>query len=296
MDNNVKKEIKNILEKENMRLESYKGEITEEVIEEFKDVTNWCYFCFNAKLSENFIREFKDEIDWFMVSRWQRLSEDFIREFQNKVYWGEIFDYQKLSENFIREFQNKVDWGYISMFQQLSENFIREFQNKINWGCISANQQLSENFIREFKNKVDWGYISKYQKLSENFIKEFEDKINKEIQYAIHHDKRTEEEKIEEIKNYVKLWNLEFDGEYLYAYRNHDQWGRGYYNKTIFYEKGKYYRDWRCDLNPKNNNSFGFGVWPVGKIKIKIKVDDWGVIVEQKERNKARVWGFEIIQ
>jgi hypothetical protein len=295
MDNNVKKEIKNILEKENMRLESYKGEITEEVIEEFKDVTNWCYFCFNAKLSENFIREFKDEIDWFMVSRWQRLSEDFIREFQNKVYWGEIFDYQKLSENFIREFQNKVDWGYISMFQQLSENFIREFQNKINWGCISANQQLSENFIREFKNKVDWGYISRYQKLSDEFVKEFENKINKEIQYAIHHDKRTEEEKIKEIQDYANECRLEFDGAYIYAYRNHDEHNRGMYNKTISYEKRKYYRDWRCDLYPNEVNSFGLGICAFGNTKVKIKIDDWGTVVKGHKRGKARVFGFEIV-
>ena len=101
-------------------------------------------------------------------------------------------------------------------------------------------------------------------------------------------------EKLKEVKAYAKKYNLKFDGEYLYAYREHDGNGRGIFNKTIIYEKGKYYKDWHCDINPKNQNSFGLGIFPKGNTPVKVKVEDWGVAINKKD-GKARVMGIEIM-
>jgi hypothetical protein len=86
---------------------------------------------------------------------------------------------------------------------------------------------------------------------------------------------------------------LKFENDVLYAFRDHDEYGRGMFNKTIFYTKG-YHRDWRCDLNSYNKNSFGLGIWPKGNTPVKVKVDDWGCVVMGDNGGKARVWGFEI--
>jgi hypothetical protein len=67
------------------------------------------------------------------------------------------------------------------------------------------------------------------------------------------------------------------------------------FKKTIRYKKGIYYRDWHCDMNSSNKNSFGLGIWPEGNTPIKIKVDDWGCRVTTDRNGKARVWAFEII-
>jgi hypothetical protein len=87
---------------------------------------------------------------------------------------------------------------------------------------------------------------------------------------------------------------LEFDGKYLYAFRTHDVWGRGVHNKTIFYTKRETYRDWHCDMNPKNENSFGLGIFPKGNTKVKVHYQDWGVEVNSKD-GKARVWAFTAV-
>jgi hypothetical protein len=216
-----------------------------------------------------------------------------IEEFKDKANWINISVYRHLSEDFIREFQDKVNWYFISTYQQLSEDFIKEFQDKANWYYISAYQPLSEDFIREFQDKVDWDCISECQHLSENFIKEFQDKINIEIQRKNHKKKSLKEQK-KEAKEYAEKYNLKIDNKYLYAYRNHNKGGRGNFNMTKVYEPGIYYKDWHCDMNKDNLNSFGFGIWPKGNTPVKVKIEDWGVSVNRND-GKARVWGFEII-
>ena len=170
---------------------------------------------------------------------------------------------------------------------------IEEFKDLVNWYNISANQQLSEKFILENKDLVDWNYISRFQKLSEKFIKENKDLINIKEQ-KLSFKEKTLKQKIKEAKIYAKKHNLKINKIYLYAFRNHDFHKRGIFNKTISYKKGIYYKDWRCDMNKDNKNSFGFGIWPEGNTKIKIKISDWGVEVN-REDGKARVSGFEII-
>jgi len=96
-----------------------------------------------------------------------------------------------------------------------------------------------------------------------------------------------------EMIEYAKQHGLEFDGEYLYAYREHDSRGCGVYNKTIFYERG-YYRDWRCDMRRENENSYGLGIFPKGNVQVRVKVDDLGCVIDRND-GKCRVWGFEIM-
>ena len=97
------------------------------------------------------------------------------------------------------------------------------------------------------------------------------------------------------ISEYAKKHNLEIDDKYLYAYRNHDKRGAGLYKLNSRYKKGIYYRDWHCDTNPNNENSYGFGIWPEGNTKVRIKLEDWGTAVYTNSKGKGRVWGFEII-
>ncbi len=174
----------------------------------------------------------------------------------------------------------------------MSEEFIEEFQDEVNWDSISIFQRLSEDFIREFQNKVNWFYISIYQILSKEFIIEF-NQINNQLYEKIHKGK-TYDQKLEEIKEYAEKHNLKFDGKYLYCFRKHDKWGCGYFNKTIRYESGKYYHNWRCDMRENQENSFSLGIWPRGNTPIRVKVEDWGVAVN-REDGKARVWGFEVL-
>jgi hypothetical protein len=306
MKKSLVKEIENLIKQDNLNCSieefkdkanwiriSYSYPLSENFIREFQDKVNWDCISKHQQFSEDFTREFQNKVNWLYISARQSLSEDFIREFQDKVDWYYISEYQHLSEDFIREFKDKVNWNDISCYQSLSEDFIREFQDEVNWIDISANQQLSEDFIREFKDKVNWIYISKNQSLSEDFIREFKDKINIGIQRR-NHKKKSLKDKKKEAKEYAGKYNLEIDDKYLYAYRNHDEFGRGMFNKTKLYKSGIYYRDWHCDMNKNNENSFGFGIWPKGNTPVKVKIEDWGVSVNRND-GKARVWGFEII-
>jgi len=216
-----------------------------------------------------------------------------IEEFKDKVKWNGVSYSQKLSLDFIREFKDKVNWTFISNSQKLSLDFIREFKDLVNWTFISNSQKLSLDFIREFKDLVKWNYISKYQKLSLKFIREFKDKVDIELQRKTHKTK-TLKQKLKEITNYAKTHNLKINKNYLYAYRDHDQLGRGIFNKTIYYKKGKYYTDWHCDMNKDEENSFGLGIFPEGNTLVRVKIEDWGVEVD-REDGKVRVWGFEVV-
>ena len=193
----------------------------------------------------------------------------------------------------IEKFKDKVAWDYISEYQKLSEPFIEKFKDKVDWDYISGYQKLSEPFIEKFKDKVNWSYISRCQKLSEPFIKKFKKELDVETQRKKHTEK-SYEEKLKEAKSYAKKHNLKIDDEYLYAFRNHDIHGRGSFNKTIMYEKGKYYEDWHCDMDKTRENSFGLGIWPEGNTPVKIKISDWGVAVDRDD-GKGRVMGFEVI-
>ena len=266
---------------------------TEGFIRSTPDKVDWYKKSYSQKLSENFIRKYQNKLDWDEISKYQHLNEKFIREFKDKINWGEISRNQRLSEGFIKEFKYMIDWEDISINQKLSESFIEEFQDRIKWNHITRFQKLSEEFIREFKDKFNWNYISYFQILSKEFIEEFKDIININIQILTHHNKLTLQEKQELVEKYCEKYNLESVDDYLYAFRDHNMNNSGMFNKTIKYEKNEYYYDWRCNLNPEDLNSFGFGIFPEGNTKVKIKIEDIGCLVN--DNDKLRVWGFEII-
>jgi len=272
---------------------SHYQKLSEKFIEKYENKVSWDLISKYQKLSEKFIEKYENKVNWNYISFNQKLSEKFIEKYENKVNWNLISQYQKLSEKFIEKYENKVYWDYISAYQKLSEKFIEKYENKVNWINISYNQKLSEKFIEKYENKVNWNDISINQKLSEKFIEKYKDKINIEIQEKNFKEK-TLEEKLKEIKEYAKEHNLEFKNNKLIAYRNHDMHNRGVWNKTISYEKGKYYKDWRCNMNKEEENSFGLGVFPKGNTKVEVKVEDWGCEVG-REDGKARVFGFKVI-
>ena len=181
----------------------------------------------------------------------------------------------------------------IIMKEQNLNCSIEDFKDKLDWIYVSEYQKLSEEFIREFQDNVNWNNVSKYQKLSDSFIREFKDKVDIEIQTRKHKEK-TLEQKEKEIKEYAKGHKLKYDNGILTAYREHDLWDRGSWNKTIYYEQGGYYRDWHCDMDENEEDSFGLGIWPTGNTEVEVKVEDWGVAVNKND-GKARVWGFKVV-
>jgi hypothetical protein len=93
---------------------------------------------------------------------------------------------------------------------------------------------------------------------------------------------------------YAKKHYLKIKGGLLLAYRNHDKFGRGAYKKTLFYQRGKLYRDWHCDPRAEVKNSFGFGIWPKGDIKVAVPLKDF-VVVVNRDDGKARVLAFRVV-
>jgi len=245
------------------------------------------------KLSGEFIEKFKGKVNWVNISINQKLNGDYIAKFSNYVNWNNVSRYQRLSEDLIEKYKNQVDWEYISVYQKLSEEFIEKYKNQVNWDCISAYQELSEKFIEKHKDKVHWFNITCSQNLSEEFITKYEKKIDTSI-YNRSHKTKTLKQKQAEIKEYAEKYNLKYDDEYLYAFRNHDKFGSGMYCLNTYYEKGKYYRDWHCDMREGNINSFGLGIFPKGNTSVKVKISDWGLEVNRDD-GKCRVWGFEVI-
>ena len=89
-----------------------------------------------------------------------------------------------------------------------------------------------------------------------------------------------------------KKHNLKIENGYLYAFRNHDKRGSGNYKFNSFYKKGEVYKDWHCDLNPKNKNSYGFGIWPKGNTPVRVPLKAWGTAVYEDPDGK----GFHMYQ
>ena len=296
----MKELIKNIAKEFNIPVRFYKGKLTKNSKQEFKDKVNWKSISRCQTLSEDFIREFKDEVDWDWISINQILSEDFIREFKDKVWWHFISINQVLSEDFIREFKDKVWWHFISTNQVLSEDFIRKFKDEVDWHFISIHQILSEDFIRKFKDEVDWECISIHQTLSEDLIKEFQDKVN---WYCIFEHQTLSEDFIREFSSkfhweciskyqtlsndFIREFELEIpdtcwlykskeykldyikkntdyeiiDDKYIIAYKSVKKDNRSVYMPSRYlYKIGNEYES-KCNYNINKGNSYGLSAW-----------------------------------
>ncbi len=244
-------------------------------------------------------------VNWEQISEKSKLSEDFIHEFRHQVKWAVICINQKLSLAFIHEHKEQVNWFAICRWQKLSLTFIRKHKSYVDWVCISEDQNLSESFIWEFKSRLDMFTVFVSRKLSASLVKRLKVMFfhNRDYLSAKRYLNRSfklksDKQKLREVKDYAKKWSLEFDGEYLYAFREHDKEGRGAFNKTIFYDEiGKEYRDWHCDMDKDDTASFGLGIWPKTdsvNTRIKVHYKDWGCEVSDA-CGKGRVMAFTLL-
>ena len=242
----------------------------------------------------NFHNRYIKENNWYMVSITPGLTSDDLEVLYPFLEWNVVSQYQHLSSEDLEKFQDRLNWFYISKFQILSSKKLEKFKDQLQWGVVSEFQHLSSEDLEKYQDVLSWYLVSISQKLSTVDLEKFKFLVYPDLQVK-HHKEKTMKQKKREMAKYAKKHNLEFDGEFLYAFRMHDVFGRGTWNKNIFYEKGKYYRDWHVDMDPNEENSFGLGIWPEGNTPIKVAVDDWGLEISTDKHGKCRVWGFTVI-
>ena len=233
------------------------------------DPTNWNELteiqkndsCYNKKLSLEVITEHWNELTEYQKDcccEYQKLSQAFIAK-----YWKVLTERQKY---------------HCCQYQKLSQAFIIK-----NW-----------NEFTEFQKN----YCCQYQKLSLEFITKYWNEFTKWQKndcQQIQLDYPNKEQRIIRAQEYAKQHELETDKISFIAFRNHDFHGRGMFNKTIFYEQGKTYRDWHCDPRENEKASFGLGIFPKGNTKVRVQFEDF-VVAVNREDGKARVEAFEMIK
>lgn len=293
-------------------------DLTEDFIRRHSGYVDWGQISLHQNLSEPFMLEFEDKINWSLASAGQQMGSDLIRKKANHLCWLDISAYQTLSPEIIDEFHDLLAWGTMSYSQNLSEKQIEKYEDLLDWSgiwenqniteamidrhiedvlwtSVIINQKLSEDFLISHHKYLTlfWTLISKYQVLSDDFLVKYGDVIDIDTQKKTHHDTRNRNEKQQEMKQYADKHSLFFDGERLYAFRNHDKMGRGAWKGVMRYTGG-YYKDWRCDLDPDYDCSFGLGIFPEGNTPVQVKVEDWGCAVASDRKGKARVFGFKM--
>jgi len=72
-----------------------------------------------------------------------------------------------------------------------------------------------------------------FSKFIFEFIEKFKDDVDVEIQLKSHNDIRSEVDNEKEMRVYADKYKLKFDGEYLYAFRDYDEWNRGIFNNCL---------------------------------------------------------------
>jgi len=262
---------------------------------DFNDYKNY-----QEPLSEEFIEQNKDLVNWFPISQFQKLSEEFIERNKDLVNWWCISKYQKLSEEFIERNKDLVDRDYISVYQKLSEEFIERNSDLVVWINISRYQKLSEEFIERNKvierNKdlVDREYISKFQKLSEEF--RLKHNLSLPENNWLYSDKETKQKAIKDCGLY------ELDNDWVIAYKGIRSNGYSKFNFQYKYELGNTYCC-HADHNLDNENSFGLSAWTEEKarkycnekiVKVRIHLDHVAALVH--DCHKIRCEQFEIIE
>ena len=160
-------------------------------------------------------------------------------------------DFEKLNEMQKRHVLCYLNLSWISKedFEKMSDSQREDVLCYLNLSWISRTDFEKLNNIQKrlafCKQNLTWITRDDFEKLNDEqkpivlqsqnltwFTKEILGK-----HYKIH-KKRTKEECLVEIKDYAEKYDLEFDGTYLFAYREHDQVGRGQYKENIFYKVG----------------------------------------------------------
>jgi len=198
-------------------------------------------------------------------------------------HWWVLSDYmkniccmrQKISQFVIENWNLLTDTQKIHCCkdQNIGEFLIKHWKD-LDFTCKNL-AYTSQNIPEEVASE-DWGASNKKELQKSRRPNRVRTLKERAIRYAAEH-------------------GLKIKDGYLYAYRNHDRFGRGNYNPNCFYERGKYYQDWHCDYNGNVHNSHGYGIWPIGNTVVRVKLEDFGVAVTNDSQGKARVLGFEIV-
>ena len=205
--------------------------------------------------------------------------------------WFNREDFAKLDDDskwFALQHQS-LSWFDREDFEELNDynKWIALIYQSLSW--------FDRDDFKKLRNDYKW-YALQYQFFSwfdrEDYAKLDDD--NKTA--AVNQFPKTEKNKRKEAEAYASKHNLKIDQNYLYAFRDHDKRGAGIFRVNNCYETGRYNKDWHCDIRPNIKNSFGYGIWPSGNTKVKVKIEDWGVEVADDGNGKARVWGFEVIE
>lgn len=125
---------------------------------ENKDYTSaWCVISAEQELSERLIEKYRDYLDFDLISYHQVLSESFILRNFDKLNKDYIVEKQKLSESLIRRYWKELNWSLIPSFQEMSENLISDFADIIeDWFNVFVKQKLSEEFKYRFRDKLNF--------------------------------------------------------------------------------------------------------------------------------------------
>jgi ribosomal protein S13 len=113
-----------------------------------------------GNLSEEIIEEFKYKLDWRLISIYRDLNINFIEKYKDLLDWKEISKYQSLSESDIEYFEDYVDWDFIGAKQKISFKFILKHWNKFDVYGLRTNSYLKKYNSKEFVLKLIILYIN----------------------------------------------------------------------------------------------------------------------------------------
>lgn len=227
-----------------------------------------------------------------VIVKSQILSENFLKKYHTKFNKFQVIQYQNIPQELILEYI-KFDSFRVCCCQKLSEETMSECMYYLDWDAVSTCQELSEFFIDKFKDKLNLFSVFSNNNVSYEFLESYNDKYYYDI-YMYHHCHKTYHEKINEMRIFATINNLEFDGEFLYAYIQSDEFGRDLYNSRILYQSGKYYKTHFSVTIKSDHCHHGFTIFQYGDKKVKVSVKDWGTILNHSDE-EAKVYGFEVL-
>lgn len=145
--------------------------LTIDFIREYKDSSDdnfWYWVSEYVELTEKLIDEFRDYLDWTVISHSQTLSEDFIKKYIDYVDWNVISAKQKISEDFARKYKDYLNWEYVIRQNKFSESFLLEVRDYIDekkaWEQLSLWQELSDEFMKKNGINPSYKYLFQNQK------------------------------------------------------------------------------------------------------------------------------------
>lgn len=173
------------------------GNLSENLLDRYKENLDWYIVCIYHKLSEKFILSHRKYLNWRPVIMHQQITKSILELYWNDLDWGIVSSSKFMTEELIEQYKKKIKWNYIKL-ENPSDNFLNLYGDKINWSnitfkdlkkyskyekyvdwtMVSYHEQLPEDFIRKHKEQLDWNFISSNQHLSDEFVEEFKDKLN----------------------------------------------------------------------------------------------------------------------